>query len=103
VKKIVFSSVMALSLMSFSAFAETFAAYISDSNCGAKHSATTPNAKCVASCIGKGASAVAVVGDKVYKIADADKVKDFYGQKVQINGKLEGDTMQVETISKLGD
>jgi hypothetical protein len=97
VKKIVFSSVMALSLFSLSAFAEEFNAYISDSKCGAKH-ATDMNAKCVASCIKGGADAVAVVGDKVYKIADADKVKEHYGHKVVITGKAEGDTITIDKV-----
>jgi hypothetical protein len=97
VKKIVFSSVMALSLFSLSAFAEEFNAYISDSKCGAKH-ASDMNAKCVNSCIKGGASAVAVVGDKVYKISDADKVKEHYGHKVVITGKADGDTLTVDSV-----
>ena len=96
-KKIVFSSVMALSLFSLSAFAEEFNAYISDSKCGAKHAADM-NAKCVNGCIKGGATAVAVVGDKVYKIADADKVKDHYGHKVVITGKASGDTLTVDSV-----
>ena len=95
-KKIVFSSVMALSLFSLSAFAEEFNAYISDSKCGAKH-ATDMNAKCVASCVKGGASAVAVVGDKVYQV-DADKVKEHLGHKVVITGKAEGDKLSVDSV-----
>jgi hypothetical protein len=97
VKKIVFSSVMALSLFSLSAFAEEFNAYISDSKCAAKHAADM-NGKCVERCVKGGASAVAVVGDKVYKIADADKVKDHLGHKVVIKGSAEGDTLTIESI-----
>jgi hypothetical protein len=97
VKKIVFSSVMALSLFSLSAFAEEFNAYISDSKCGAKHAADM-NAKCVASCIKGGASPIAVVGDKVYKIDDADKVKDHLGHKVIITGKADGDKLTVDSV-----
>ena len=96
-RKIVFSSVMALSLFSLSAFAEEFNAYISDSKCGAKH-ATDMNAKCVASCIKGGADPVAVVGDKVYKVADADKVKAHLGHKVVINGKADGDTLTIDSV-----
>ncbi|HEY3840425.1 MAG TPA: hypothetical protein VGL72_27825 [Bryobacteraceae bacterium] len=96
-KKIVFSSVMALSLFGVSAFAEQFNAYISDSKCGAKH-ASDMNAKCVNGCIKGGASPVAVVGDKVYKIENADMVKDHYGHKVVITGKAEGDSIKVDTV-----
>ena len=97
-KKILFSSVMALSLFSLSAFAEEFKAFIGDSKCGAKH-ATDMNAKCVASCVKGGASPVAIVGDKVYKITDVDKVKDHLGHKVTIKGSVDGDTMTVESVS----
>ena len=99
-KKIVFSSVMALSLFSLSAFAEEFNAYISDSKCGAKHAADM-NSKCVMNCVKGGADAVAVVGDKVYKIADAskDKVADHLGHKVKVDGNVEGDTITIESIS----
>lgn len=96
-KKIVFSSVLALSLFGLSAFAEEFNAYISDSKCGAKHAADM-NAKCVQGCVKGGASPVAVVGGKVYKIEDPSKVKDMLGKKVTINGKLSGDTLSVESV-----
>lgn len=99
-KKIVFSSVLALSLFSLSAFAEEFQAYISDSKCGAKH-ATDMNAKCVATCIKGGAEAVAVVGDKVYKIDDASKVAAHLGHKVTITGKADGDTLKVESVKMM--
>jgi hypothetical protein len=88
---------MALSLFGVSAFAEQFNAYISDSKCGAKH-ASDMNAKCVNGCIKGGASPVAVVGDKVYKIENADMVKDHYGHKVVITGKAEGDSIKVDTV-----
>ena len=47
--------------------------------------------------IGTGASAVAVVGDKVYQV-DADKVKEHLGHKVIITGKAEGDKIDVESV-----
>jgi hypothetical protein len=97
VKKIVFSSIMALSLFSLSAFAEEFNAYISDSKCGAKH-AGDMNGKCVNNCVKGGAAPVAVVGDKVYKIDDASKVEKHLGHKVTITGKLDGETLNVESV-----
>jgi hypothetical protein len=96
VKKIVFSSVMALSLFSLSAFAEQFNAYISDSKCGAKH-ASDMNSKCVMSCVKGGASPVAVVGDKVYQV-DGDMLKEHLGHKVIITGKADGDKLTVESV-----
>ena len=96
-KKIVFSSVMALSLCSLSAFAEEFNAYISDAHCGAKHAADM-NAKCVESCVKRGEAPVAVVGDKVYKLANADKAKEHLGHKVVITGKADGETLTIESL-----
>ena len=96
-KKIVFSSVLALSLFSLSAFAEEFNAYISDSKCGAKH-ASDMNAKCVQGCVKGGAAPVAVVGDKVYKLNDPSKVMDHLGKKVTIVGKADGDTINVDSV-----
>lgn len=88
---------MALSLFSFSAFAEEFSAYISDAKCGAKH-ASDMNAKCVQGCVKGGAAPVAVVGDKVYKISDPSKVMDHLGKKVTITGKADGDTLNIESV-----
>ncbi len=96
-KKIVFSSVMALSLFSLSAFAETFNAYISDSKCGAKHVADM-NTKCIQGCVKGGAAPVAVVGDKVYKVDDPSKLTDHLGHKVTITGKVDGDTLKIDSV-----
>ena len=96
-KKIVFSSVMALSLFSLSAFAETYNAYISDSKCAGKHAADM-NGKCVQNCVKGGQTPVAVVGDKVYKVDDNAKVMDHLGHKVVITGKADGDTLKIDSV-----
>jgi hypothetical protein len=88
---------MALSLFGLSAFAEDFNAYISDSKCGAKH-ASDMNAKCVQACVKGGAQPIAVVGDKVYKLDDPSKVKDMLGKKVTISGKVNGDTLNIDSV-----
>jgi hypothetical protein len=89
---------MAMSLLSLSAFAETYSAYISDAKCAAKHAADM-NGKCVQGCVKGGQAPVAVVGDKVYKLDDNAKVMDHLGHKVTITGKLEGDTIKVESVA----
>ena len=96
-KKFLFSSVMALPLLSLSAFAETYNAYISDSKCAAKHAADM-NGKCVQSCVKGGAAPVAVVGETVYKVSDPDKLMEHLGHKVVITGKVEGDTLTVDSV-----
>lgn len=90
------------SAMALTAFGATWSGTISDSMCGAKHAgATEDDMKCAATCVKEhGAAPVFVVGDKVYKIADAskEKVMPHVGHKVTINGKLEGDTVTVKSI-----
>ena len=74
---------------------------ISDSGCGAKHGPGKENVGCVNGCIkGKGAAPVFVTADgKVHKIHNADKVgADLYGKAVAINGKVDGDSVHIESI-----
>jgi hypothetical protein len=35
---------------------------------------------------------------KVYKIADQDKVADHAGHKVTISGKMDGETIKVDSV-----
>lgn len=85
------------------AFAETFNGTIVDKNCGAKHAdASEASAACSKRCVGRGTPAVLVVGDKIYNFDEAskDKIKDLVGDKVKVDGKLKGDVLSVESISK---
>jgi hypothetical protein len=101
-KKLVFASLMAVTLGSFAAMAEELTGYISDAHCGAKHhEVSEANSKCISGCLKNGAP-VLVVGDKVMKF-DADsaaKAKDFAGQNVKVMGKVDGDTVKIDSISK---
>jgi hypothetical protein len=89
-------------LMSFfavGAFAESWTGTISDEHCGAKHAAASEKDQaCAKACVGKGAAAVFVVGDKVYKIDNQDAVKGHEGHKVTITGKLSGDSVHVNDV-----
>lgn len=81
--------------------AETLTGTVSDEKCGAKHLAATAKDKsCVETCVKGGAATVIVSGDKVYKLAadSQDKVKNHLGEKVTVNGKIEGDTLTIETV-----
>jgi hypothetical protein len=84
------------------AFGAEWTGHISDSKCGAKHAdGSAGSIACVKACIKGGGSAVFVVGDKVLKLANADKVsEDLYGAKVKITGNLEGDTVTIDSIAK---
>jgi hypothetical protein len=54
---------------------------------------------CVKKCLKSGASAVLVVGDKVYKIANQKAVLKFAGLDVEVDATVDGDTIQVTKIA----
>ncbi len=99
-KKLLFSAVLFLSmLVAIAADKGKWTGYISDSKCGAE-GGKEGHVDCATRCIKGGASPVLVVGKKVYKISDTKKVtEDLYGKKVTITGTLNGDTLEIETIS----
>lgn len=81
--------------------AEKWDGTISDAKCGKAHAdASEKSMKCVEGCVKGGQAPVFVVGDKVLKIDDAskEKVMAHLGKKVQIDGKLSGDTVIVKSI-----
>jgi hypothetical protein len=61
--------------------------------------ATEKDAACAKSCVKRGAAPVFVSGDKVYKIApdSREKVAALVGEKVTVNGKVDGDTVTIES------
>ena len=89
------------SLFAAAAVAETLTGTVSDAKCAAKHvGASAKDKSCVETCVKGGAAAVIVSGDKVYKLADdsQEKVKNHLGEKVTVNGKVEGDTITIDTV-----
>lgn len=88
-----------LSFFAVGAFAESWTGTISDEHCGAKHTAATAkDIACAEKCANGGAAAVFVSGDKVYKIENQDAVKGHMGHKVTIDGKMEGDSIHVDSV-----
>ena len=89
------------SLFAAGVLAETLTGTISDAKCAAKHEAASESdAKCVQSCVKRGGAPVLVSGGKVYQIsADSkDKVTPVLGQKVTVTGKIDGETVTVESV-----
>ena len=81
-----------------SAMAADVTGYIIDKNCASKK-AMLGNEECAKSCMGKGAPAVLATEDgKIYAISNQDKVKDAAGKKVTVTGKVEGDSITVESL-----
>lgn len=88
------------SLFALSAFAAEWTGAISDAGCGAKHVDGSEKAMaCVNKCVKGGAAPVFVTDGKVLKIANADKVMEHLGHKVTVTGKLDGDTVTIDTVS----
>ncbi len=88
-------------IFAMGAFAETFSGTVTDANCGVKHvDASEKSMACSKACVKRGAAAVLVVGDKVYKFDDGSKAKvaDFVGQKVVVTGDMKDDTVSVASI-----
>lgn len=92
--------VLGLTLLAGGALAEEFKGYISDSHCAKPgKAASADHASCAQACIKKGAQAVLATEDgKVYKLSDQAKATKHAGEKVTVTGKLEGDTIQVESV-----
>jgi hypothetical protein len=86
---------------SASAFAAdgTWTGYISDSHCGAK-GAKEGHVACAKKCVKEGATAVFVVGDKVYTISNPKKASKYLGEKVTITGSMNGDAIDIAKIIK---
>ena len=77
--------------------AEEFTGFLSDAKCAAAgKGGSEGHAGCAKKCVQGGEAVVLVSGDKVYKIKNQDRVKNHVGEKVQLEGKLDGDTLEVE-------
>jgi Protein of unknown function (DUF5818) len=83
-----------------SAMAADVTGYIVDKNCSTKKGMMGDEA-CAKKCIAGGSPAVLATDDgKVYKISNQDKVVSSAGKKVTVTGKVEGDTITVDTIKE---
>ena len=90
---------LVLSVASISAMAaDSWTGYIVDKNCSTKKAMWT-NEACAKKCLDGGAAAVFVTEDgKVYQVADQDKVKEHGGHKVTLTGKMDGETIHVDSV-----
>ncbi|MFZ0759539.1 MAG: hypothetical protein WAM69_06260 [Candidatus Sulfotelmatobacter sp.] len=82
---------------------ETFTGKVSDSMCGAKHSAGVDPATCVRACVRKGANYALVVGDKVYTLDTSDQatlatLNKLAWEMAKVTGTPNGDTIAVKSV-----
>ena len=98
--KLVFAVLLVLSLLGFTAAAAEMTGYVSDAKCAkdVPKAESDAHAGCAAACAKKGAALVFVSDGKVYKIDDQAKVQDHAGHKVTIMGKVDGDTLKVDSV-----
>ena len=100
-KKLAVAFVLVLSLFAINAAAGEWTGYISDAACATKKTAAAESdghAGCAQGCAKKGGALMLVSGGKAYKIDDESKVKDHVGHKVTITGKMDGDTVKIESV-----
>lgn len=88
-----------LALCASSAMAADVTGYIVDKNCSTKKEMLGDEA-CAKRCMGRGSPAVIATEDgKIYAVSNQDKVKDMAGKKVTVTGKMDGDSITVDTIA----
>lgn len=107
-KKLLLSAALFLSMGMGYAFAggsdtTHLTGYIDDSMCAGmgKPMHGADRASCAKKCMKMGAKAVFVSDGKVYKIANQKEVVKFAGKDVVIDGKLDGDTIEVTKITEV--
>jgi hypothetical protein len=87
-------------LATLSGMAADWTGYIIDQACAGKKE-MRGNVACAQSCIKRGSPAVLVTDDgQIYKIADQAKVTEYAGYKVTITGKMDGDSIKVDSVKK---
>jgi hypothetical protein len=95
----VFAFTAAMSITALAA--DSWTGYIVDKNCSTNKE-MLGNEACAKRCLGRGAPAVLATEDgKVYQIKEQDKVKDVAGKKVTITGKMDGDTISVDSLKSM--
>ncbi len=81
---------------------QTFTGVITDTMCGADHSAmkVSPESKCVLECVKAGAKYALYDGKNVYTLSDQKTPAKFAAQKVKVSGVLDAKakTIKVESI-----
>ncbi len=95
--------VLLLALCAGSIWAAEMTGIVTDAKC--KHTDTSEaSVKCAQGCIKSGVPAVFVDtanDNKVYKIANPDKIMSHIGHKITVDGKVEGDTLTIASVKKM--
>jgi len=91
-----------VSALAMTAMGAEVSGYISDSTCAKKQGAKAAadgHAGCAKGCIKRGDKAVLVTEDgKIYNITNQDKVTSHAGEKVKLEGTVDGDSITVAEV-----
>jgi len=87
--------------LAFAAAPKTFTGVITDTMCGKDHSmmGVKPDSKCVLECVKSGSKYALLEGTNVYELSDQKAPEKFAGQKVKVAGTLNGNVLQVQSIT----
>ena len=87
--------------MASAAAPKTFTGVITDAMCGKDHSMMNikPDSKCVLECVKSGSKYALLEGTNVYELSDQKTPEKFAGQKVKVTGTLNGNVLQVQSIT----
>jgi hypothetical protein len=81
-----------------SGLAAEYKGFVEDQACS-KKAEMKGDAECAQKCIKGGSPAVLVTEDgKIFKIANQDKIVAMAGKNVTVMGKLNGDTLTVDSV-----
>lgn len=79
---------------------QTFTGAISDSMCGAQHMMDGSAKDCTLKCVDSGSKFILVDSKgKIYQLSDQKKPRAFAGADVKVVGTLNGDTIEVTSIT----
>ena len=83
---------------------ETLTGEVGDAMCGNKHQMGGTAGECTKACAEHGSKYALIVGEKVYTLETSDKATkeklgDLAGKQAKVSGTVEGDTVQVASVS----
>ena len=97
-KKVLLALLLLVSASVFAGDPIKVTGYVGDDHCGNKSG--PDHANCAKQCVKGGAKPVLVVGDKVYQISNPEKLSKLIGDKVEVTGEVDGDSITIKKVTK---
>jgi hypothetical protein len=97
-KKIFLAMLLLVSVSLYAGDPIKVTGYVGDDHCGSKSG--PDHANCAKQCVKGGAKPVLVVGKKIYTISNPEKLSELIGDKVDVTGQVDGDTITIDKVSK---